>query len=176
MNSFRNDGEHRVGPGMASMIMILVALCMATLAMLAYASARSDEQLSQRSGAATEAYYAADAAMQRAIFALDTELCTAREQLVGEPEAYAQRVLAIQGGAVRSVEEEEDGIRIELAVPIAEEKYLTATLLAASRLEGPRYRVRSYRTVDEAPWEIDDDLPLYGEDFGEGLGEEFGEE
>lgn len=161
-----NEGEYRVGPGMASMIMILVALCMATLAMLAYASARSDSQLSHRSRAVTEAYYAADAAMQRAIFAVDTELCAAREQAVGDAEVYAQRVLALQGGAVRAVEEVEDGMmRIELAVPMADQRVLVASLLAPRGLAaGPRYRVSSYQTVDETPWEIDDELPLFGEE------------
>ena len=47
-----NQREYRIGPGAASLMLLVVVLSMSVLGMLALMSARSDENLSLRGGAA----------------------------------------------------------------------------------------------------------------------------
>lgn len=63
--------EYRVGVGASSLLMILVVLCLATLAILSYLSAATDEKFTLREVEMAEGAYAAEARAQEALAALD---------------------------------------------------------------------------------------------------------
>lgn len=59
-----------IGVGISSILMIFVALCLTIFATLSYLSARADGKLTERFVAATESYYAADAAAEETLAAI----------------------------------------------------------------------------------------------------------
>jgi hypothetical protein len=148
---------------MASLLMILVALCVAAMAILSLASARSDSALTQRSLESTVAYYEAASKVQHALFAYDEALTLAREAAAGDPDDYAARASAIEP---ESITAEDGSLECRLTEPIAENSVLEVVLEVPRTLVGERFWVRSYRTVDISPWEersfdvfIPDDAP-----------------
>ena len=86
----------RIGPGMASLLMILVTLLMAALAILAMAGAQNDSALSRRNLETTQGYYEAAAQMQRELAEVDRLLYGAREAAAGDAGEYARLVREIQ--------------------------------------------------------------------------------
>ncbi len=68
----RNNGDHgMMAIGAPSVIMIFVVLCLTCFAVLSLVSANADMRLARRTAENTAAYYAADAAAQRRLVALE---------------------------------------------------------------------------------------------------------
>ena len=77
-----NRKEYNIGPGAASLMLIVVVLSMSVLGMLAMMNARSDNRLSGRSAEVTEQVYALDKQAEYALAELDGVLaeCAAQAQ------------------------------------------------------------------------------------------------
>lgn len=73
-----NPGR-RIGTGASSVLMIFVVLCLTAFGVLSLVSARADRHLTDRAQAAAEAYYAADAAVEETLAAIDAALARAGE-------------------------------------------------------------------------------------------------
>lgn len=66
----------QIGPGAASLMLIVVVLSMSVLGILTLMNARSDERLSARSVEIAEEIYQLDEKAERSLAALDEVLCT----------------------------------------------------------------------------------------------------
>jgi len=155
MKNGKAGAGFRIGPGMASLLMILVTLLMAALAILAMAGAQTDATLSQRNLDMTRSYYQAAAQVQRELARIDGLLLDARDAAAGDAEAYQQLVYELGGPILR------------LAVPVHNDICLEAQLSIPAALSGPRYAVISHKLVDETPWDAEYDLDIYIEDYDE---------
>ena len=142
----------RIGPGMASLLMILVTLLMAALAVLAMTGAKNDAALSARGHESVMRYYEAAAQMQREIADIDLRLFHSRMEAMGDAEAYEEDVLEL---ADEYPDFSGDGSeeRLRLRVPMDDDFYLEAVLEVPITVYGLRYRILSHAVVDEAPWE-----------------------
>jgi hypothetical protein len=153
----------RIGPGMASLLMILVTLLMAALAILAMAGARSDAALSQRNLDTTQRYYQAAAQLQRALAEIDGRLLEARQAAAGDADAYERQVRAMQADYPAEQAGDAGGLILRAAAPMRDEFYLEALLRVPLRLTGPRFELFSHKPLDQAPWEAEQYLDLYHE-------------
>jgi len=162
MKTEKAGAGFRLGPGMASLLLILVTLLMAALAILAMAGAQTDATLSARNLEMTQSYYEAAAQIQQKLADVDRRLYDARMLSMGDLDAYVQRVHGIQAGYPTGEDNAESGARILcVAVPMANECYLEALLRVPLTLTGPRYVLLSHKLADEAPWEAEQGLRLF---------------
>lgn len=83
--------DHHIGPGAASLILIIVILAMSVLSALALVNARSDERLTYRSANVIEATGELYAAAERELADVDAILLKARAQADSD-EAYAEMI------------------------------------------------------------------------------------
>ena len=144
-----NRKEYNIGPGAASLMLIVVVLSMSVLAMLAMMNARSDNRLSGRSAEVTEQVYALDNQAEYALADLDGVLaeCAAEAE---DDETYltlvAQKLpldTELDGRTVRWQEYGEDGRSLICAVELAQHG------------EFPRARWtehRLYTELEESSW------------------------
>lgn len=117
----------RAGLGASSILLILVVLCLAAFATLTFVSARLDLNLTERTLAAEQAYYRADANAQAAIAQLDAALCAGAALPAGWTEAdgiYTQRFAL------------SDDLSLEVA----------------ASLDAGALRILRYQTRNEAEW------------------------
>ena len=112
-----------LGPGAASLILIVVILSMSVLGILALMNARSDSRLSRRSIEVVEAGYALSDAAERTLSGLDT-LAARAESRAEDDEDYLERVTDSLPATMTIVDreiswEETDGTRtLECAVAL----------------------------------------------------------
>lgn len=86
--SNRNKDYH-IGPGAASLMLIVVVLSMSVLAMLAMMNSRSDNRLSSRSAEVTEQVYALDKQAEYALAELDSWLAQCASQTESDEDYMA---------------------------------------------------------------------------------------
>ena len=165
MKTESSGAGFRIGPGMPSLLMMLVTLLMAALAILAMAGAQTDAALSQRNLETAQNYYGAAAQMQRELAEVDRLLLDAREAAAGDAGAYEALVRDLQAGYPADTADtvnDDGGLLLRIAVPMRNgddnNDYLEVLLQAPVQLTGPRYTVRSHRLTDDAPWEAEQDL------------------
>ena len=72
-----NQREYRIGPGAASLMLLVVVLSMSVLGMLALMSARSDENLSLRSAEVARQVAELNVSAERSLAELDDALAKA---------------------------------------------------------------------------------------------------
>jgi len=161
MKTDRSGAGFRIGPGMPSLLMILVTLLMAALAILAMAGAQTDAALSQRNLETTLGYYQAAAEMQRELAEIDRLLADARTAAAGDAGAYEQLVRDLRSSHLAQVTEDDEGLLLLVAVPMENHNRLEALLRAPPRLTGPRYAMVSHKLTDDAPWELEQDLFVF---------------
>lgn len=82
-----NRRGFQIGPGAASLLLIVVVLTMSALGMLTLMNARSDAELSARSAQVAQEVATLDAAAEEALAALDATLCALAPQ-AADNEAY----------------------------------------------------------------------------------------
>jgi hypothetical protein len=87
--------EYAIGVGAATLLTILVVLCLAALSVMAFSGAQGDAALTARSAGMTEAYYQASDRAQRALAALDGALLAARRAARDQAE-YDKRLSSIR--------------------------------------------------------------------------------
>ncbi|MEA4896976.1 hypothetical protein ACH6CV_17555 [Bacillota bacterium Meth-B3] len=149
----RNAQRYRIGPGAASLIMIVVVLCLTVLSLLALIGARADYRLAERSREMVASYYDADARTQRALAALDSALIAARAEHADEQGYF---------GAVRHNLPEGwmpvgDVLRFTADAGAGRALVMAVELLPPGAAE--RYRVTSVTLEGDMTWE---DQPIEG--------------
>ena len=85
--------SYAVGPGAASLLMIVVILCLTVLGILGLISARADHRLSMRNQQMSLSYHEASAQLEQALAQLDGVLQSAREGSAAD-DAYLALVRA----------------------------------------------------------------------------------
>ena len=157
----------RIGPGLASLLMIMVTLLIAALAILAMASATSDAALSQRSLETAQRYYRAAAQMQRELSTIDHRLLGARNEAAGSVDEYAQLIRTIKddyltgNGTDTDGESESVAQVLRVMIPMDNDCFIEALLMIPLKLSGPRFAITSHKLVDDAPWETSQEFNLY---------------
>ena len=116
--------DFHIGPGAASLILIIVILSMSVLSVLALTNARSDERLTVRSANVVEAVAQLNAEAERSFADLDGTLAAVRNGADTE-EAYLAAIsaslpegMALNGNNVEWTTVDEDGRKLYCAVEV----------------------------------------------------------
>lgn len=152
--------EYRIGPGMTSLLMIFMVLCLATLAILAYASTRMDSTLTQRNVESSIAYYEASAEAQQVLYDLDAKLQELRTQAGGDTARYAEGVrqaFDLEAGEADSMED----IPLEVIERMDDQRILRLQLHIPVALTGDRYTLHGYQAVNDSAWDAEQGIGYY---------------
>lgn len=152
--------QSRVGLGAASLIMILLVLCLALMGVLSLMSARADRTLSRRYAQLAEGYANASAEAQAAIARLDEQLAEAHGAAQDEAQ-YEKACTAITEAGGAQVVWESDS-RAVMRFDAQEERCLEVTLERKpwSEVQESRYNIIEYRLMDVKEWEQTEGLIL----------------
>lgn len=144
--------EYRIGPGAASLMLLVVVLSMCVLGVLALMGSRSDEGLSLRSIQVAQEVARLNVQAERSLADLDEKLKAASETAADEAE-YLEAVGALlEDGMVL------DGNRISWQESDENGRMLSCGVELAPRGGNPRYRRLGHRliteeeAIDDADW------------------------
>ena len=142
-----NQREYRIGPGAASLMLLVVVLSMSALGMLAMMSARSDESLSLRSQDVARQVAELNVSAEQSLARLDAVLADAARTAQGEADYLARVEAAL-------AEEPEAGMTLlGRTVSWPETNDEGRTLICAVELQEwgafPRYVKAVYRLVTD---------------------------
>ena len=121
-----NRKDYQIGPGAASLMLIVVVLSMSVLGLLAMMNARSDNRLSLRSAEVAEEAYGLSSAAEGSLAALDAVLvdCAAQAE---DDESWLSLVrkalpdgMTIKGRTVTWIEKNDEGRMLVCAVELEE--------------------------------------------------------
>lgn len=156
----KQNRQTRVGLGAASLIMILLVLCLVLMGVLSLMSARSDLNLSRRHTELAAGYAQASAQAQQALAELDALLAQARAESENDAQ-YAEACLGIAQAAGASVEWMNASEAV-MRLDAGEERRLEVRVERRAWEEAldRRYMIVSYRLVDERTWEQTEGLIL----------------
>lgn len=156
----KQNRQIRVGLGAASLIMILLVLCLVLMGVLSLMSARADLDLSRRHAKLAEGYAEASADAQRALAELDALLAEAHAKSADEAQ-YAVLCMDVGSAGSTSVEWEDDTTAV-LYLDAGEERQLEARVerIPWDTATEKRYKVTSYRLIDAKEWEQTESLIL----------------
>lgn len=150
----------RVGLGAASLIMILLVLCLVLMGVLSLMSARADLSLSRRHAELAEGYAKASASAQQALSQLDALLVEARDAAQSDAQ-YAGHRTEIEAIGETSIEWlDEKNARMQFDA--GEERLIEVCIACKSWDEArdARYEITSYRLVDMKEWDQTESLIL----------------
>lgn len=150
-----NQKEYRIGPGAASLMLLVVVLSMSVLGILALMGSRSDEGLSLRSIQVAQEVARLNVQAERSLAKLDEKLKTASETAADEA-AYLEAV-----GAALEEEMSLDGRTIAWQESDESGRVLICGVELMPLGESPRYRVTAHKLITEA--EAIDDADWFGE-------------
>ncbi len=146
--------------GSSSLLVIFLALCLATFSVLALSSAKSDYTFSKKAAEHREAYYAAANTAEHMLAELDHNIKVARK--ASEADTFDNsftRALATTLGNEYTYDTVQQ--LLYFSVPISEREALTVTV----RLEAPtshrRYTVTRWEVTATSDWTADDTMELY---------------
>ena len=109
-----NQREYRIGPGAASLMLLVVVLSMSVLGMLALMSARSDENLSLRSAEVARQVAELNVSAERSLAELDDALAKAAGAAQSEDDYLAR----VEGRTVSWKETNDEGRTLACAVEL----------------------------------------------------------
>ena len=121
-----NRKEYQIGPGAASLMLIVVVLSMSVLGLLAMMNARSDNRLSMRSADVAQEAYGLSSAAECSLAALDAVLvdCAAQAEDDASWLSLVRKALpdgmTIKGRTVNWIEKNEEGRMMVCAVELEE--------------------------------------------------------
>lgn len=138
-----NQKEYRIGPGAASLMLLVVVLSMSVLGVLALMGSRSDEGLSLRSIQVAQEVARLNVQEERSLARLDETLKAASETAADEG-AYLEAVrtaldeaMSLEGRTVSWQESDESG------------RMLLCGIELMPLGESPRYRKTTHRLITE---------------------------
>lgn len=152
------SAEYRVGIGASSILMIFVVLCLTTLGVLSFASARANLNLTTRRQAQIEAYYGAAAEAQALLAAIDGRLA-----------AMAQAGEEITPAALRRLTGLDDAIRVSpdgtvsFSLAVGDAQSLEVALTAQPSADSPRYTLLRHQLTYTGEWVPDTSINLMTE-------------
>lgn len=163
--------EYRIGPGASSLLMIFVALCLTTVAILALVSAIADTNMTNRAEETVDAYYVAAARVQREISALDAKLVALRKASADE-QSYADGVFKLADEldpvlkpSVQPIQGSQDAL-VSLSVPMYGGHEIFVQLMVPTQPTGKRYAITAHMVQDTSVWMPNDSMQLFQHDEG----------
>lgn len=141
-------GEYRIGPGAASLMLILVVLCMTVLGALALVSARGDMRLTRRSAQMTAWYSEAEVQTETLLAQIDGILFQCA-QTAGDDDAYLE---AVWDALPEACDMDENIISFAVDAQADRSLECELTVLPLGSEEG-RYRLTKRALMDNAPWD-----------------------
>lgn len=157
--------EYRIGPGASSLLMIFVALCLTSVAILSLASAMADSNMTNKSQQMIDSYYAAAARVQREISGIDAQLLQFR-QTSPDKASYTDKVFAIHNDEIGLTVEEGDNSNTALlsfSAPMYGGHEIFVRLNIPLVNSGPRYFVTAHMVQNVSVWTPDDSMSLFQE-------------
>lgn len=154
MSQNKHKQEYRVGTGATSMLMIFIVLCLTTLSILSYSSARADLAITKRNVEMNEKSNEAVCAAQRIIAEIDGQLVAARAQTDDDDE-YADLVSLI---SVDDVEiNADESMELSFLVNAGYDRWLDVTMQITPLWDTSTryYLVRHVLSFDDDSWEPD---------------------
>ncbi|MCH5287623.1 MAG: hypothetical protein J1E43_09380 [Christensenellaceae bacterium] len=122
-----NRKEYQIGPGAASLMLIVVVLGMSVLGLLAMMNARGDNRLSMRSAEVAEETYGLSSDAERSLAVLDAVLAECASQAEDDEgwlalvkEAELPEGMTLSGRTISWSEQNEEGRRMSCAVELEE--------------------------------------------------------
>ena len=119
-----NQREYRIGPGAASLMLLVVVLSMSVLGILALMSARSDENLSLRSAEVARQVAELNVSAERSLAGLDAVLADAARSAQSD-EVYLTQIeaalgdgMTLDGRTVSWLEANDEGRTLACAVEV----------------------------------------------------------
>ena len=112
-----NQREYRIGPGAASLMLLVVVLSMSVLGMLALMSARSDENLSLRSAEVARQVAELNVSAERSL-AKAARAAQSEEDYLARVEAALNEVMTLEGRTVSWEETNDEGRTLACAVEL----------------------------------------------------------
>ena len=145
--------------GASSVLMIFVVLCLTTFGVLSLVSAKADLRLTDKTLAAAEEYYAADAEVEILLSRIDAALAAVRRDFdagAGAEDDYwrltSQRLQQIDGVSA-------DENNVSFSVPVGEFREIAVSLILHSPEKASHYTVQSRPLRDTRTGEdLDDDF------------------
>lgn len=119
-----NQREYRIGPGAASLMLLVVVLSMSVLGMLALMSARSDENLSLRSAEVARQVAELNVSAERSLAELDDALAKAagaaqsEDDYLARVEAALNEAMTLEDRTVSWEETNDEGRTLACAVEL----------------------------------------------------------
>ena len=156
-----SQGEHsRTGLGAASLIMILLVLCLALMGVLSLMSARADRRLSERYAELSEGYAQAAVRAQYALADLDAQLARALAA-AADAEQYEAACLLIEAADGAEVEWLDD-MRARMQFDAGEERVIEVIVRCSpwTDARNRRMQIESHTLVDMEEWEQTESLIL----------------
>ena len=146
-----NQREYRIGPGAASLMLLVVVLSMSVLGVLALMSARSDENLSLRSAEVARQVAELNVSAERSMAGLDAVLADAAQSAQSDEEYLIQVEAALDDGMTL------DGRTVSWAETNDEGRTLTCAVELEPLGVFPRYtRTSCQLVIDEGAMEGED--------------------
>jgi len=137
-------GKRFMGMGASSILMLFVVLCLTTFAILSLVSAQADLHMSEKARDAVQAYYQADAKMEKAISDMDAALAAQQAALSHTVWPDLSKI-KIDGMTVTG----ENSVTIK--INITDGRYIEAMITINKIGEAVRYKVESRRMMAVTP-------------------------
>ena len=139
--------RYHIGPGAASLVMIVVILCLSVLGILTWSSARADLRLSQRENEMAAGYYRADAQAQRLLAQLDGVLvrCAAS---AADWQDYLERI-----DSAMPPEVTREGDALTYTQDAGAQRALRVQMRLAPLGGQTRYQLEAWVLEDQSQWE-----------------------
>lgn len=151
--------EYRIGTGATSMLMIFIALCLTTLAILAITSARTDLSMTGRNEEMILGYYEAASEAQEILSRLDGEIAKVRGAATDE-NSYLEKIASVKLDGVELTHPEER--LIAFALNAGHGGVLQVAVEATPFGDaGRRYVMRRHVLIADGEWEPDADHELF---------------
>lgn len=156
------SAEYRVGIGASSILMIFIVLCLTTLGVLSFASARANLTLTQRRLEQVEAYYEGVAQAQTLLAQIDAALLAASE----DADTYFEQVKALGDidPRIRAV----DAQKVTYTLPVGDAQSLQVELAIHAPGEAQRYTMTKHQLAYTGEWEPDTSIKLKTEEVPTG--------
>lgn len=150
--------EYRVGVGASSILMIFIVLCLTTLGVLSFVSAKANLSLTDRRTQQVTAYYESNARADALIAEIDAIISEARKDADSFEETLADRLNNLD-----DVVSFKDSV-VSLRLPVGTTQALNIDLQVLAQDAALRYSVIRHETVNTVDFQPDNSIKLLTED------------
>lgn len=142
------QGGRRAGMGASSLLLILVVICLTTLGVLSLAGAVADLRLGENTANTAHAYYEASAKAQGKIAEIDAKLAEIKRNAGNSAEYEANKT------EIGLENVETDQSFCSFREPLDDGRSLLVRLALLPYESAERYKVETYRIIDERDWNV----------------------